>query len=200
MRICIFGLAAWLAVAVAAGDTSGAGGTLADTVAAFNTEAARDAIGRHEPPLTEDEVVAALRGWIRKRHPVSDDVYKLFQAIAETRQLPEGAELTFTTAWSGYNDLHFDVWWVDLSLSTGQGTGYTYRIRDRKIRSRPLTPVEREQLQQQRNLGAQAEASPRRSNREAVLQTLEILRRQLAALRAELETIENERPLTAAGI
>jgi hypothetical protein len=30
-----------------------------------------------------------------------------------------------------------DVWWVDLSIFTGEKTGYTFRIRDRKIRSRP---------------------------------------------------------------
>jgi hypothetical protein len=130
-------LAAW------AGEQS-----LAEGVAAFNVQAKVDEIGKHEPPLTEDEVVAAVRGWVRKRRPVSDAVHDAFQNVAKTGRLPDGAKLSFTTSWLGHNDFHFDVWWVDLHLPTGPGTGYNFRIRDRKIRSRPLTPEERERVEQ----------------------------------------------------
>src|SRR5262245_36272791 len=41
---------------------------------------------------------------------------------------------------SGYNKHEFDVWWVDLSIRTGPDIGYTFRIRDQKLRCRPLGP------------------------------------------------------------
>ncbi len=123
---------------------------LADAVKAFNAEASMDRVGKDQSPLTEDEVVAALRGWIRDKVPASDEIYDAYQTIAETRKLPEGSRLTRTTRWSGYNGYHFTVWWVDLNIRTGENTGYTYRIRDRKITSRPLRDDERQRLQRRR--------------------------------------------------
>jgi hypothetical protein len=77
-------------------------------------------------------------GWIREQVKATDDVYKVYQTIADTKTLPEGATLTFTTGWSGFNGHHFDVWWVDLTIKTGPNTVYTFRLRDRKLRCRPL--------------------------------------------------------------
>src|SRR4051794_11582765 len=74
--------------------------SLADAVKAFNAEAATDPIGKDQSPLTEDEVIASIRGWIRKEHPISDEDYKVFQEIAEKRQFPEGAYLRRFTGWS----------------------------------------------------------------------------------------------------
>jgi hypothetical protein len=48
------------------------------------------------------------------------------------------ATLSFCTNWTGFNGYQFDVWWVDLNIKTGPTTGYTYRIRDQKLRCRPL--------------------------------------------------------------
>ena len=65
--------------------------SLGNAVEAFNERASANAIGKHQPPLTEDEVVASIWGWIRDYGPpVSDHVYAIFQKIAETRKLPEG--------------------------------------------------------------------------------------------------------------
>src|SRR5262245_36952803 len=123
-----------------AGAQQGKASTLAEAIGAFNRRAQGDATGKDQPALTEDEVVAAIRGWIRKQVPVSDEVYKIYQTIADTKTLPEGATLRFITKWSGFNNHEFDVWWVDLSIKTGANTGYTFRIRDQKLRCRPLGP------------------------------------------------------------
>ena len=111
--------------------------SLGTAVAAFNEAARRNPVGNEQPPLTEEEVIASIRGWIRSQVQASDEVYAAFQQIAATGKLPKGAQLEFTTGWRGYRGFDFDVWWIDLSISTGPMSGYTYRIRDRKLRSRP---------------------------------------------------------------
>jgi hypothetical protein len=120
------------------GDEKGNTSMLAEAVKEFNERAQKDATGKDQPALTEDEVVAAIRGWIRERVPATDEVYKVYQTIADTKKPPEGAILTFTTRWSGFNNHEFDVWWIDLSIKTGADTGYTFRVRDQKLRCRPL--------------------------------------------------------------
>ena len=121
-----------------AGDENGKVPTLADAVEEFNQRAQQDATGKDQPALTVDEVVAAIRGWIRERVPATDEVYRVYQTIADTKKLPDGATITFTTKWSGFNNHEFDVWWIDLTIKTGANTGYTFRIRDQKLRCRPL--------------------------------------------------------------
>ena len=109
----------------------------------FNQKTRTHSIGKTQLPLTEDEVVAAVRGWIPEHTPgVTDDVFDQFQEIAESRKLPEGAELSFCPGWTGYRGYRFKVWWIDLSIKTGEKTGYTFRIRDQKISSRKMTPDE----------------------------------------------------------
>lgn len=105
----------------------------------FNAEARTHPVGKSQLPLTEDEVIAAIRGWIPEKTPgVTDDVYNRFQGIAESRVLPEGARLSHCSSWRGYRGFHFKVWWIDLSIKTSETGGYTFRIRDQKISSRKL--------------------------------------------------------------
>jgi hypothetical protein len=133
----------WVAVALLVADPASADEktrtkTLAEAVKEFNQRAQKDAIGKDQPALTEDEVIAAIRGWIRKEGPpATDEVYKIYQTIADTRKLPEGAELSFIKRWLR-KQYSFDVWWVDLEIRTGPNTGYTFRIRDRKLRCEPV--------------------------------------------------------------
>jgi hypothetical protein len=117
------------------------GKPLADAVDEFNEKAQKDSIGKEQPPLTEDEVIAAIRGWDQKQTPVSDKVYKTYRLIADSKMLPEGATLTFTTKWSN-KDFNFDVWRVDLNVKTGPQEGFTCPIRDRKLRSRIISTSE----------------------------------------------------------
>jgi len=113
---------------------------LEDGVKKFNEQVKRlgDADGldlaNGEAPLTAEEVIAAIRGWIPKQHPVKEDQLKQFQLIADTKMLPPGSRIHFNTGWV-YNGHRFDVWWIDLTLPTGEKTIYTYRIRNRLFRS-----------------------------------------------------------------
>jgi len=115
--------------------------TLAEAVKGFNRRAQEDATGKTQPPLTEDEVVAAIRGWDREEEPVTDDIYTAYQAIADTRKLPARAALYFITRCWGLNDPYeFDVWWINLEIWTGPDMGYAFRIRHQMLRSRPAGP------------------------------------------------------------
>lgn len=136
-----------LATAVCAADPFAAEIRLATAVERFNARAKLDAVGKAESPLTAEEVVAAIRGWVRKQHPVPDAFYNAFQTVANTQTLPAGSRLDFTTGWQKNNGHDFVVWWVDLTLSDPAAPGsdpattaaFTYRIRDRKISLRPAT-------------------------------------------------------------
>jgi RNA polymerase sigma factor (sigma-70 family) len=127
--------------------------TLDDGVKRFNERTKTLGVGLNEPPLTRDEVVAAIRGWDSKNNPVDSDTLKSFQRVAETEILPAGSSLHWIARWTGYNGYAFKVWWVDLYLPIvardpkrdGQNPMiYGYRIRDRKISSRLLTPQEKQ--------------------------------------------------------
>jgi hypothetical protein len=128
---------------------------LAAAVERFNAQAKLDPIGKDQPPLTVDETVAAIRGWVRKHHSVTDEYYQAFQKIADTATLPAGSRLDFTTGWKNYNGYDFVVWWVDLTLSPpspggsepATAAGYTYRIRDRKLSCRPATVSDRGKIE-----------------------------------------------------
>jgi hypothetical protein len=122
-----------------AGEEKRKASMLADAVQEFNRRAQKDATGKGQPALTEDEVVAAIRLWNRKQVPSTDEVYKVYQTIAGTKKLPESARLRFTTKCTA-SKYEFDVWWIDLDIKTGAKTGYTFRIRDRKLGCRPLAP------------------------------------------------------------
>ena len=111
---------------------------LAEAVKALNAKAAKDIIGKGQPPLTEQEVVASIRIWRGKR-PASDEVFQVFQAIAETRRLPKGAKFRYFAVCTGHRGFNFVVWWVNLRIPTGERTGYSHRIRSRMISSCPVS-------------------------------------------------------------
>src|SRR5262249_21941590 len=108
------------------------GRTLAEAVEEFNRRAQNNPTGKTQPPLTEDEVVAAIRG--RPGRPAPDDVHKAYRAIADNKTLPAGATLSFIPC----SALFRSVWWVDLSIMTGPDTGFSVRIRKQTLRCRPV--------------------------------------------------------------
>ena len=112
---------------------------LAETIKAFNAKAAVDAIGKDQPPLTEDEVVAAIRARERPRDPeLSDMIYRTLQQIAESRQFPANAEFESLNGRSD-GDYFFDLWSVRINVDRTPAAGvYTLVIRDQVIRSRTL--------------------------------------------------------------
>jgi hypothetical protein len=136
IRFAILAIVPTFSGLVAVADDDPPARSLAEAVKSFNEQAKTEIfVGRNQPPLTEEEVVAAIRGWIRKQAPVDNDTYAIYEKIASTKMLPARATITFTTRWEGYNGYNFDVWWIDLSVMTGETTGYGFRIRDRKIDS-----------------------------------------------------------------
>ncbi len=116
--------------------------SLKQAVAAFNEKAAKDAIGRSQPPLTEREVITAIREWNRKYHTVADQTYAIYKKIADSEIMPSGSALEFNTR-NVHDGRDVTVWWIDLTVRTGKTTGYGFRIRDRKIDYRPDDSVER---------------------------------------------------------
>ena len=109
--------------------------TLEDAVAQINKIAARHSIGKSQEPLTQDEVVSAIKRW-SDTVEVSDETRASFNQIATTGELKAGDELQFATGlWSGGN--FYTVWWIDLSVDN-----YTFRVRDRTISSRKMTDDE----------------------------------------------------------
>ncbi|MCA9127628.1 MAG: hypothetical protein KDB22_11105 [Planctomycetales bacterium] len=108
---------------------------LAEAVKQFNEKAARDAIGRQQPALTQEEVVLAIEEWDWESAPnTNEEMYGAFVKVAESGQLPAGAHLSFTTDYGIPNKHMSRVWWIDLNLPLDEEeTGYlSYSFRIRK--------------------------------------------------------------------
>ena len=111
---------------------------LVDAVKQFNDMAKKQTIGKTQPPLTEDEVVAAIRGWRGTEGPAADALYRAFQQIADTKKLPRGWNLTSAETWR-FNNYDFDVWRIELEIATAPNTQARIVIRDQKLRVRPAS-------------------------------------------------------------
>jgi hypothetical protein len=111
--------------------------SLADAVESFNEKALQDPIGKEQPPLTEEEVIAAIRwsGLDRNQMPVSDEEYRAFRKIADTRRLPKGSEFEVLTGFEPNQRFVFEAWSVRIRMPKENGT-YAFVIRERMIRSR----------------------------------------------------------------
>lgn len=107
----------------------------------FNAQGANDSIGKDQPVLSADEVLGALRSWIRKRAelPVTNAEFRELEKIVETGQLPPKAELEVLTSFQPNDELLFDAWSVRLVMPRGKDGGtYAYVIRDRWLRVKKL--------------------------------------------------------------
>jgi hypothetical protein len=91
---------------------------------------------RRPKAVTVDEVVSAIRDWDRKRNPVADSTYRIFQQIADSKTLPPRARLYFRDEWNcpGDNDKYeYRVWRIQLDVMTGKNTGYGFGIREERL-------------------------------------------------------------------
>ena len=113
---------------------------LPDAIKALNEKASKDPIGKDEIPISEQEVIAVIRASKRpKDSDVTDELYKAFKRIAETRQLPPGVD--FEAVGGVYDPgaaFVYDVWWVRIKMPKEGGGTYAFEIRERLIRSRTL--------------------------------------------------------------
>jgi RNA polymerase sigma factor (sigma-70 family) len=118
----------------------GARASLSDAIKALNTKALHNPIGKDETPITEPEVIAAIRAAKRPEDSVvTDKLFDAFKKIAETKQLPPGAELQAVGGvWDPGTEFVYDVWWVRLQMPKEANGTYSFVIRERFIRSRTL--------------------------------------------------------------
>jgi len=100
---------------------------LADAVASFNARAKEDSVGRLEPPLTEDEVIAAIQSQLPTLD-ASKQVKTIYREIARTRRIPRRGTLEAMPGF-GSGPAQKCVWWINLDVMTSKNAGYGLRIR-----------------------------------------------------------------------
>jgi len=98
------------------------------------------------PHVTVEEVVKAIQNWDRTKHPIDDSDYKLFEEIARTKMLAPTATLSIQVQWR-HAELESKVevreLWVDLSVMTGENTGYGFRVRRQPLDERTYLELSR---------------------------------------------------------
>ena len=124
---------------------------LAEAVRRFHARYATDLIGKDQPPLTEAEVLAAIR-WAmtdRAKLLVADDTFRTLGRVVETRWLPDNFELEAETGYQPNNSVTFDVWSVRLRIPGGPNlTGTTcISIRENILGSRTIGKHEQAVIQ-----------------------------------------------------
>ena len=112
---------------------------LAAAVRRFNAETTSHRIGKHQLPLTKEEVVAAIHCW-ESPHTHCDEEWTKYAELARTRSFPPGARIYARDTY-GCRSCLITVWWIYLDLIVGKGK-YAFRIRDQKIDSRKYTDDE----------------------------------------------------------
>jgi protocatechuate 3,4-dioxygenase beta subunit len=106
------------------------------------------------PPLTEEEVIAAVRT-IKDKHPdIEEAVYRVYQRVATEKVLPKGMYFEHTDGWTKTRDGHFKNDRTDLTLYYSRAgievknyDGFSFIIHDRNISFRPLAGWEMRKLQ-----------------------------------------------------
>ncbi len=109
----------------------------------FNQENNRLGIGLDQPPLTEDEVVAAIKQskWEIKSNRLNEKEIAAFKTVTETRLLPEGS---YFQAWT--NDQHETLlvknyWLVELYVPAMGHDGFVgFVIRHTKLADEKIDP------------------------------------------------------------
>ena len=101
--------------------------SLQDAVDGFNWKASHDPVGRNQPPLTQAEVISAIRASLPILGPGMRTKY---ERIADSGYLPEGAEFRSITEFTPKSGQSRTVWWVNLEVSLGMDSGYGLRVRE----------------------------------------------------------------------
>lgn len=123
--------------------------SLSEAVAAFNKKSLSDTIGAAQPPMTEEEVVAAILLYeCPPNEPVSDELLGSFKKIATSKTLPENASFESLNGYDRGGSHIFDVWSVRIRMERADGSSYAFVLRERVVGSRTLE----EELERLNNL------------------------------------------------
>jgi hypothetical protein len=119
--------------------------SLGHAVRDFNKRAPEYKNGKEQPPLTEEEVIAALRWAVlhRKDLPISEETRQTLERITETKQLPPKFDLELLTDYEPDGRVVFEVWSIRLRVPREPHGTYAITIREAMIRSRVMGPEER---------------------------------------------------------
>ena len=120
----------------APGTVDSSASPLLTAVGEFNERQRRDSVGQNQPPLTGDEVIAAIRAAIINRDPVALNAFQDFQQIAEAGRWPAGWCLEIVKEIQLADGGKVDVWAV--VLKGGKGIAWFGPAPTRPIRERPL--------------------------------------------------------------
>ncbi|MEQ8787753.1 MAG: protein kinase [Pirellulaceae bacterium] len=117
---------------------STAGRSLIDAVRAFNEQYADHPIGRTQPPLTDDEVVACLRWKLGEAERLGEDsgFLRAVEEIVEQQQLPPGWRLNASTALDGVDGERFEAWVIRLHATSTAEEPRRHIIRQRLLSQR----------------------------------------------------------------
>ncbi len=127
---------------------SDAGRPLSDAVREFNAANADNPLSKGQPPLTDDEVVAAIRWTTRDRTALGLEAadFQALTSIAESRLLPPGARLELKTDFLAPDPLSvrdgrkLTKWTIFVAFPSSHLTPGSVPIREQYIRSeRPAT-------------------------------------------------------------
>jgi len=102
---------------------------LSEAVADFNSVASRHEVGKHEPPITEKEIVTAIESQLTNL-AASAHVKDLYERFVRTHRLPRGARLDSISGSGSSSGEDRTVWWINLDVMTGPKSGYAMRIRE----------------------------------------------------------------------
>jgi hypothetical protein len=101
-------------------------------------------VGKTQPPLTVDEVLAAIRDWSNKEAPIDPKMYNVIQNISKTEIMPKGSYFFFSTGTISYNGYDIDALRIYLRVGLDKYPDdlvgvpvYSRQIRSQYISSRP---------------------------------------------------------------
>jgi len=119
--------------------------SLAEAVRVFNARAANNPVGKDQPPLTQDEVIAAIRWALLhpNKLPVSDKTLQAVKKITDSRELPQGFELEVLTGFQPNNQMEVTKWSVRLRIPAEPSGTTCISIREVPINSRLIGEEER---------------------------------------------------------
>ncbi|HBO42586.1 MAG TPA: hypothetical protein DD670_01350, partial [Planctomycetaceae bacterium] len=128
--------------------------SLSEAIRVFNARARENFIGKDQLPLTEDEVITAIRWPLldTDKLPVSDKTLEALRKIVEFRALPRGFELEVLTRFRPNDRIEVTRWSVRLRIPAEPHGTTCISIREKPISSRLLGDEERKVIEKWANI------------------------------------------------